>query len=1450
MEKGPCFILEDFDILYGVMKHFDSIDVKTRDTAWKTVYKGVDQLLRELQDELNETISDDMMSDKRKRCCILKMLMYVFCSLITLNEESEERAAKKAENQAVGKGQRKKQATCSPDWDRQRDRAIDLLMKICIMSLYRLFTPPVVEDEFVDMTTRVCYKICGSQAAMRKDQLKNNLFHILSHAVSKHKHGLNFCVKVVQLVQQKEFLVKDMAALIEVMVKTHGQKQIVSEILQEIDRIDMSKDNSGTKNVSEFVREVAERVPKAMISNMSTLMDFLDQDAYMIRSATLSALGSIVSIELSDPDSPSRIKRLRDELLDRLEDHILDVATYTRGRAISVWTRLCQEGKIPLSRLETLIEAVVNRLRDKAVYVRKQTIIFLTEFLKQNPFAAKLPLEKLKQAYAKEKAKLDRTGDGPVADAGDMPAASNIEEEDLIESWQSIEEDFIKYWDDISSQSGVDSSDEVGDSGEDAPVDVASIARIEQVAHKFRSLVQGKKFRSALELVKQLKSKFPKSSIFSSACDADEDESDGGSSSDADLEDPISSRKRSLPASIKSAKRIFLLQEEKNTVSMDEVRTIEGVARGLVQSQRGDGDDHMEEEEDVVADVQKQQVLVKYLKDCVNFAEQIKTAIPLVCSMLYSASVSDCQEAIDFFVTAHEFEVQGSLIGIRKMIVLIFGDKTVREAVIDAYKRVYLNSPSLSHLSARQKSLSVVKSLMELVEGANVGERLSLQELLRHLMVTTDITSDHTQILFEKFAMKLPGTTEHESRIAVHLIGMLASADRSLVQSNMETLITVGLGSRAASDSRLVEQTCIALQKVAIENPTVEDEAIHSYRMDRNHKLFIELNRLLTDGLGNMDDPHYIPMSEEAIRTIYKLSENPDAVCGDMLRDMLRYILTCDANNSDSSKENEEVNTQSSTGTFATTRAASTQPTTIQETLTDTRVPSDVLSRFLSCAGSVALNQLIHMESSVLTEMKIRKQLKDAADAKKKKSRVTQASARKTGNRHSSAGTPSGMEEEIGLAGASAVDDEIEQFRINRIVDDPRNLLNRLAPVVVHIVTHHDKYPDPKLKTTASLTLSKFMCCSHRFCAENLRLLFTILQKSEEPVIRQNAIISLGDLCVRFPNLLDSWTHYLYAPLNDPDVEVRRNALKVLSRLILSDMVKVKGQVSELAKIVVDDDDSLAALARLFFTELRKKENEIYNILPDIISNLSGGDVEIEEHKFQTVMKFLFSLIEKDRQTQCLVEKLCQRFRATLIERQWRDLTFCLTIMSFSEKSVTKLYEHLGAFADKLTCEAVYEGIKSILAAANKITPLRPEFKQLLEEFEGKVEECRNKGISKEDESEIARVVGTPSSASKQHHPSSRTIHTPGTSRATADRATGRKNRTTKKSVARKKVTTAKKTARRKKQDSDEEDESDEEVRTVRKQQQPAAATRQSSRVTRAKQQVKKLFEESEDDSD
>ena len=49
--------------------------------------------------------------------------------------------------------------------------------------------------------------------------------------------------------------------------------------------------------------------------------------------------------------------------------------------------------------------------------------------------------------------------------------------------------------------------------------------------------------------------------------------------------------------------------------------------------------------------------------------------------------------------------------------------------------------------------------------------------------------------------------------------------------------------------------------------------------------------------------------------------------------------------------------------------------------------------------------------------------------------------------------------------------------------------------------------------------MCKFMCVSDKYCKEHLSLIFRILNMPKiDPIIKNNIIISMGDLLHRFPN--------------------------------------------------------------------------------------------------------------------------------------------------------------------------------------------------------------------------------------------------------------------------------------------------------------------------------------------
>lgn len=136
-------------------------------------------------------------------------------------------------------------------------------------------------------------------------------------------------------------------------------------------------------------------------------------------------------------------------------------------------------------------------------------------------------------------------------------------------------------------------------------------------------------------------------------------------------------------------------------------------------------------------------------------------------------------------------------------------------------------------------------------------------------------------------------------------------------------------------------------------------------------------------------------------------------------------------------------------------------------------------------------------------------------------------------------------------------------------------------------------------------------------------------------------------MAVSFSNIIDENSNELYKGLSDGDLVVKKNTLMVLTHLILNGMIKVKGQLGEMAKCVEDEEPRIADLAKLFFTELSTKDNAIYNNLPDgmsrftlniinvlhtiflVISHLSTGDHAVEEEIFKSTMRYIFSFIEK-----------------------------------------------------------------------------------------------------------------------------------------------------------------------------------------------------------------------------
>uniref|UniRef100_A0A183UQP2 Cnd1 domain-containing protein n=1 Tax=Toxocara canis TaxID=6265 RepID=A0A183UQP2_TOXCA len=392
-----------------------------------------------------------------------------------------------------------------------------------------------------------------------------------------------------------------------------------------------------------------------------------------------------------------------------------------------------------------------------------------------------------------------------------------------------------------------------------------------------------------------------------------------------------------------------------------------------------------------------------------------------------------------------------------------------------------------------------------------------------------------------------------------------------------------------------------------------------------------------------------------------------------------------------------------------------------------------IAERVCAFTGQVALKTLIHVDISFLAEMKRKNELvhamRQAASlngdvAKRGKPRDAEEypedreptkleieSIERTGFFEAS---EEDVEDPLGLTGFS--DDERIAQRANRICEvgvfRRRKLLSRLTPFLLFIVRSKKTICTERLRSAAALALSKVMLLSMRVCMRMMPIFVHFLTHSPSAECRSNLMIAAGDLCFRFPNVVEKYSYHLYERIRDKDAYVRETCVIVLAHLILNDMVRIRGTVGDIARCIVDANVNIANLAKFFFAELSKKGNIIYNLMPDVVSRLSSNQ-EVAIDDFREIMKLLLSFIKKDKQADSLLEKLCQRMYCTedstgkVDERLAECLSYCISRLPLSEKSLRTMTELLPSYAYLLYLDTVFTNLSTAITHFRKANAFR-----------------------------------------------------------------------------------------------------------------------------------------------
>ncbi|XP_011866970.1 PREDICTED: condensin complex subunit 1 [Vollenhovia emeryi] len=686
--------------------------------------------------------------------------------------------------------------------------------------------------------------------------------------------------------------------------------------------------------------------------------------------------------------------------------------------------------------------------------------------------------------------------------------------------------------------------------------------------------------------------------------------------------------------------------------------------------------------------------VISYLKNCLMFATELEKAIPMAEKLLFSTCAGDAVESCTFLGTAFQFGVTGAADSMREALFQVFHrDPNVRNNVAAVYKEIYFNT-SNDKLSARQIAVARTNRLIEFLKELKPGQSPALTLLIVMWYENGDLDSVLLQVLWEKFSMKYPDTSPIDSRAALMIITMIAQAKSNIVSDNLDVLIKIGFGPRAKDDLLLARDTCRTLLKIKQSSKDVEKSPL---KYPNDHEIFEEILTLLIDYFTRAEETAYISFATDALNVIYHLANQPNKLIKKLLLDI--------------ADKGQFIN---------------------KDTNQVLDVSNNVLSRFLYIIGHVAIKQLVYLDVSVYKEQKRRNTLREM-QGKKKKRLPKSATPNIRTNNNKSANTSNvrrvsrkdssmTMTEDGEEALEGAIDDAEAEFvngELENEIVTGDGLLAKFVPLVLDVCQYPDKYNNEDVQAAGSVALSKMMTVSSQFCEQSLQLLITILERSSYPGIRSSMLIGLSDLATRFPNQVEPWSKHIYGRLRDEDMNVRRTCVRMLSNLIMREMIRVKGQVSELALCVIDEDEQIRRDTKEFFVQLAQKGNALYNIVPDILSRLADPQLNLDEKHFQETIKYILGLMQKEKQIDTIIDKICARFKLAATERQWRDLSYCLSLLQFSGKSIQHLIESLPLLKEKIHYEPVLTALHSIIEQTKK----KADAKAVCIELEEKIQE-------------------------------------------------------------------------------------------------------------------------------
>jgi condensin complex subunit 1 len=428
-ENEPTRVLDQeiFEDVYHLVQNFRSLPTMSRVRVLDSLCANLSVLSASITALCVGNASDEEEEEMAPLRSALKAYSFFLAEVMhTSEEEAKETQAMGIVEKQVGGAKKKsnlakKGQLVEWKWDEQRERATHVMNGALDVDLYRVFRPKPVDQAFCRLFINVATASLENPTSLKSKVTKRATFQMVGSVASKWGALDDVVTALLHVLNKHDHLSTAIADLCGDAADRYDDARLAAAILREVGGVDPREykrrqltDAAGVRNVGNFLEEIANRMPKTTMRNVSLLIAHLDGDAYSLRSAVVSVLGRLLIAhkdvgavnEATVVDQSAPLLRAKQGFLDALVERVHDVSAFTRARVLNTWAQMAEQKAIPLSHWLIVCDLAIGRLNDKGGLVRKAAMNLIGTMLGFNPFAPELPTAAFAESLREYEAKL------------------------------------------------------------------------------------------------------------------------------------------------------------------------------------------------------------------------------------------------------------------------------------------------------------------------------------------------------------------------------------------------------------------------------------------------------------------------------------------------------------------------------------------------------------------------------------------------------------------------------------------------------------------------------------------------------------------------------------------------------------------------------------------------------------------------------------------------------------------------------------------------------------------------------------------------------------------------------------------------------------------------------------------------------------------------------------